>query len=266
MTLEKISNSVRKSIINQVNTARSGHPGGALSCADILITIYYKTIKEGDKVILSKGHGCAALYAVLAEKGFFDKEELSSFRKINSRLQGHPSLHKTPGVDAPSGSLGQGLSIANGIAMSFKMDKKENYVYCIIGDGESQEGQIWEAAMTASHYNLNNVISFLDYNKLQIDGTNDEFMKINPMKEKFESFGWFVQEIDGHNFNEIESAIEKAKKQNKPSMIIANTIKGKGISFMENQVSWHGKAPNEEEYKKAMEELEIIFEEEGGEN
>lgn len=266
MTLEKISNSVRKSIINQVNTARSGHPGGALSCADILITIYYKTIKEGDKVILSKGHGCAALYAVLAEKGFFEKEELSTFRKINSRLQGHPSLHKTPGVDAPSGSLGQGLSIANGIAMSFKMDKKENYVYCIIGDGESQEGQIWEAAMTASHYKLNNVIAFLDHNKLQIDGTNDEVMKIMPAKEKFEAFGWYVLEIDGHNFSEIEEAILKAKMQEKPTMIIANTIKGKGISFMENQIAWHGKAPNEEEYKKAMEELELYTENKGGEN
>lgn len=264
MTLENISNNIRKSIITQINSAHSGHPGGALSCADILVTIYYKTIKEGDKVILSKGHASAALYAVLAEKGFFEKEELTTFRKINSRLQGHPSLHKTPGVDAPSGSLGQGLSIANGIGLSFKMDNKDNYVYCIIGDGESQEGQIWEAAMTASQYKLNNVISFLDHNNLQIDGTNDEVMSIMPIKEKFEAFGWFVQEIDGHKFEEIEEAIKKAKMQEKPSMIIANTIKGKGISFMENQVGWHGKAPNEEEFQKAMEELNKF--EERGEN
>ena len=256
MNLKETAKEVRKSILYQVKTAKSGHPGGALSCADILITIYYKTIKEGDKVILSKGHGCAALYAVLAEKGFFSKDELGDFRKINCRLQGHPSLHKTPGVDAPSGSLGQGLSVANGIAMSFKMDKKDNYVYCVIGDGESQEGQIWEAAMTASHYKLNNVIAFIDHNKLQIDGNNDEVMTIMPLKEKFEAFGWFVQEVNGHNFEEIEEAISNAKKQEKPSMIIAETIKGKGVSYMENQVGWHGKAPNEEEYQIAIKELE----------
>ncbi len=260
MNLNAIATEVRKNILHQIKTAKSGHPGGALSCADILITIYYKTINEGDKVILSKGHGCAALYAVLAAKGFFDKEELNDFRKINSRLQGHPSLHKTPGVDAPSGSLGQGLSIANGIALAFKMDKKDNHVYCVIGDGESQEGQIWEAAMTASHYKLNNVIAFIDHNKLQIDGTNDEVMTIMPLKEKFEAFGWYVQEVDGHDFEALEIAIENAKKQEKPSMIVAETIKGKGVSYMENQVGWHGKAPNEEEYQKAIEEIE------GGEN
>lgn len=260
MDLNELAKEIRKNILYQIKTAKSGHPGGALSCADILITIYYKTIEEGDKVILSKGHASAALYAVLAEKGFFDKEELGDFRKINSRLQGHPSLHKTPGVDAPSGSLGQGLSIANGIAMSFKMDNKNNHVYCVIGDGESQEGQIWEAAMTASHYKLNNVIAFIDHNKLQIDGTNDEVMTITPLKEKFESFGWYVQEVDGHNFEALENAIENAKKQDKPSMIVAETIKGKGVSFMENQASWHGKAPNDEEYEKAIDEIE------GGEN
>lgn len=260
MNLKETAKEVRKNILYQVKTAKSGHPGGALSCADILITIYYKTIKEGDKVILSKGHGCAALYAVLAEKGFFDKEELGDFRKINSRLQGHPSLHKTPGVDAPSGSLGQGLSVANGMAMAFKMNKKDNYVYCVIGDGESQEGQIWEAAMTASHYKLNNVIAFIDHNKLQIDGTNDDVMTIMPLKEKFEAFGWYVQEVDGHDFEAIENAIQNAKVQEKPSMIVAETVKGKGVSYMENQVGWHGKAPNEEEYQKAIEELE------GGEN
>lgn len=255
MELEKIANEIRKDILLEIYSANSGHPGGALSCADILTAIYFKTIKEGDKVILSKGHASAALYAVLAEKGFFDKEELKTFRKLNSKLQGHPSILKTNGVDASSGSLGQGLSIANGIALSYKMDKKDNFVYVIMGDGEIQEGQIWEAMMTANHYNLNNVIAFLDYNKLQIDGANREVMTVAPLDEKFKSFGWFVQEIDGHNFDEITNAIENAKNQNRPSIIIANTIKGKGISFMENQVGWHGKAPNKEEFEKAMSEL-----------
>ena len=255
--MEKIAREVRKDILLQIYSAQSGHPGGALSCADILVAIYFNMIKDGDKVILSKGHASAALYAVLAEKGFFPKEELKTFRKLGSRLQGHPSLHKVPGIDAPSGSLGQGLSIANGLALSFKLDKKDNYVYCILGDGEIEEGQIWEAAMSSSHYKLNNVIAFLDYNKLQIDGTNDEVMTIAPVKEKFESFGWFVQEIDGHNFDEIITAVSNGKKQDKPIMIIANTIKGKGVSFMENNVSWHGKAPNYEEYEKAIKELEV---------
>ena len=235
---------------------------------NILVSIYFKLINEGDKVILSKGHASAALYAVLAEKGFFDKEELGTFRKLNSRLQGHPSLHKAPGIDAPSGSLGQGLSITNGLALSFKMDKKDNYVYCIIGDGEAQEGQIWEAAMTASHYKLNNVIAFLDYNKLQIDGKNDDVMAINPVKEKFEAFGWFVQEIDGHSFDEIIAAVQNAKGQDKPAMIVANTKKGRGVPFMEDKAEWHGKAPKEEEYKMAIEALKalLIEEDEGGEN
>lgn len=255
--MEEIAKQVRKDILFEIYNAQSGHPGGALSCTDILVAIYFKLINEGEKVILSKGHASAALYAVLAEKGFFEREELKTFRKLGSRLQGHPSLHKIPGVDAPSGSLGQGLSIANGIALSFKLNKKENYVYCILGDGEIEEGQVWEAAMSSCHYKLNNVIAFLDYNKLQIDGSNDEVMKVAPVKEKFESFGWYVREIDGHNFKEIISAVENAKKQDKPIMIIANTIKGKGVSFMENNVSWHGKAPNDEEYKRAMEELEV---------
>lgn len=253
--MKDIARNVRRSILTQIYSANAGHPGGALSCADILVAIYYKVINEGDKVVLSKGHACAALYAVLAEKGFFPKGELTTFRKLGSKLQGHPSLHKAPGIDAPSGSLGQGLSIANGMAMAFKLDKKDNKVFCILGDGEIAEGQVWEAAMSAAHYNLNNVIAFLDYNKLQIDGSNDEVMKISPVDEKFKSFGWFVQEIDGHNFDEIISAVENAKKQYKPSIIIAHTIKGKGVSFMENKASWHGKAPNEDEYNLAMEEL-----------
>lgn len=254
--LKEISKEVRKDILFEVYNANSGHVGGALSCTDILVAIYFNLINEGDKVILSKGHASAALYAVLAEKSFFEKEELASFRKLNSRLQGHPSYVKTPGIDASSGSLGQGLSVANGMALSFKIDKKTNHVYVVLGDGEIQEGQIWEALMTASHYKLNNLIVFLDYNKLQIDGTNDEVMKISPVKEKFEAFGFFVQEINGHNFSEIIEAVQKAKEQEKPSMIIANTIKGKGVSFMENKCEWHGKAPKKEEYEQAISELE----------
>ncbi len=255
MNLEQIAKEVRKDILFEVYTAQSGHPGGSLSCADILTSIYFDLINDGDKVILSKGHASPALYAVLAEKGFFPKEELASFRKINSHLQGHPSLLKTNGVDASSGSLGQGLSIANGMALAFKLDKKDNYVYAILGDGELQEGQIWEACMTANHYDLNNLIVFVDYNKLQIDGANDDVMKVAPLKEKFEAFGFYAQEIDGHNFDEIRNAVVNAKKQNRPSVIIANTVKGKGVSFMENQISWHGKAPSREQYLDALSEF-----------
>lgn len=280
--LKEIAKEVRKDILLEIYSAQSGHPGGALSCTDILVAIYFALMQEGDKVILSKGHASAALYAVLAEKGFFPKEELKTFRALGSRLQGHPSLHKSSsgcgcdssggcgenearvdglsGIDSTSGSLGQGLSIANGLALGFQMNAKENDVYCILGDGEIQEGQVWEAAMSAAHYKLNHLIAFLDYNKLQIDGQNAEVMGIAPVKEKFESFGFFVQEIDGHNFEEIIAAVESAKVRGrelgKPCMIIANTVKGKGVSFMENQVGWHGKAPNKEEFEQAVREIE----------
>lgn len=256
MDLKEVAKNVRKDILLQVYSANSGHPGGSLSCADLLTAIYFKLLNDGDKVVLSKGHASPALYAVLAEKGILPKEELNNFRKLNSILQGHPSSRYTPGVDVSSGSLGQGLSIANGLALSFRLDKKENYVYVILGDGEIQEGQVWEASMSASHYRLNNVIAFLDYNKLQIDGSNDEVMCVRPVDKKFEAFGWYVQEIDGHNFDEIIESVEKAKNQNKPSLIIANTVKGKGVSFMENKASWHGKAPNKEQYEEAILEIE----------
>lgn len=256
MDLSNIAKEVRKDILLEVYSAKSGHPGGALSSADLLTAIYFNFIQEGDKVILSKGHASAALYAVLAESKFFPKEELKNFRKLGSILQGHPSYVKTPGVDASSGSLGQGLSIANGIALSFKLDNKPNYVYVILGDGEIQEGQVWEAMMTANKYQLNNVICFLDYNGLQIEGENSKVMPIEPLKKKFDAFGFYTQEIDGHSFDEIIDAVNKAKKQKKPSMIIAKTIKGKGVSFMEGKAEWHGKAPNEEQYEKAMKELE----------
>ena len=254
--LTEVSKEIRKDILLQVYSANSGHPGGALSCTDILATIYFEAMSEGDKVILSKGHASAALYGTLAEKGLIAKEELKTFRQLGSRLQGHPSIRKLNLVDSSSGSLGQGLSIANGMALGFKLDKKKNNVYVVLGDGEIQEGQVWEAAMTASHYKLNNVIAFLDYNKLQIDGSNDEVMKVKPVDKKFKAFGWNVQEIDGHNFEEIISAINKAKKSRKPNMIIANTIKGKGISFMENKCEWHGKAPNQEQYEMGVSELQ----------
>lgn len=256
MDLKNISKEVRKDIVFEIYSANSGHPGGSLSCVDILTAIYFELIEEGDKVVLSKGHAAPALYAVLAQKGFFKKDELPKLRKLGSILQGHPSSSCTPGVDVSSGSLGQGLSIANGIALSFKLDKKTNHVYAILGDGEIEEGQIWEAAMSASHYKLNNVIAFLDYNKLQIDGSNDEVMTVSPVDKKFEAFGWYVQEIDGHNFDEIISAVKNAKKSEKPSIIIANTIKGKGVKFMESNVSWHGKAPNKEQYEEAIKDIE----------
>lgn len=253
--LKNTAKEIRKDIILQIYEAQSGHPGGALSCADILTAIYFEEKQGEDKVVLSKGHASAALYATLAEHGDIPKEELKTFRKYGSRLQGHPSSHSLDKVDVSSGSLGQGLSIANGIAMAYKLDKKKDNVYVILGDGEIAEGQVWEAAMSSAHYKLNNIIAFLDYNKLQIDGSNDEVMKSKPLDKKFKSFGWNVQEIDGHDFNQIIEAIENAKKSRKPNMIIANTIKGKGVSFMENQVSWHGKAPNEEQYNIAMKEL-----------
>ncbi len=253
--LKNIAKQIRKDILLEVYSAQSGHPGGALSCADILTAIYFAEKNVEDKVVLSKGHASAALYAALAEHGDIPKDELTTFRKYGSRLQGHPSTHALDKVDVSSGSLGQGLSIANGIALANRLNKKDDHVFVILGDGEIAEGQVWEAAMSSAHYKLKNVIAFLDYNKMQIDGTNDEVMKSRPLDKKFKAFGWNVQEIDGHDFNQIIDAIENAKKSKKPNMIIANTIKGKGVSFMENQVSWHGKAPNQEQYEKAMQEL-----------
>ena len=209
-----------------------------------------------DRFVLSKGHVAPALYSVLAERGYFDKEELKSLRHIGSMLQGHPDMRKTPGVDMSTGSLGQGLSVANGMAMASKLNRDGIRVYCLCGDGELQEGQIWEAAMTASHYKLDNLCLIIDNNNLQIDGKVNEVMSIYPIDEKFKSFGFEVIKIDGHNMQEIIDAFDVAKGvKGKPTVIIANTIKGKGVSYMENEVGWHGKAPKEEEYKQAMEEL-----------
>ena len=256
---------IRKDIIEEVYNAKSGHPGGSLSIADIMAVLYFNELKideknprweDRDRVVLSKGHCSPALYAALAERGFFSKETLKSFRKIDSNLQGHPDLNKVQGVDMTSGSLGQGLSVANGMAISAKMDNKDYRVYVILGDGEIEEGQVWEAAMTANKYKLDNLCVIVDNNNLQIDGTIEEVMSSYPIDEKFKSFGFNVLNIDGNNIEEIINAFESAKKtKDKPTCIIAKTIKGKGVSFMENKAEWHGKAPNEEEYIQAMKEL-----------
>lgn len=260
--LEEKSKEIRKDIIEMVYNAKSGHPGGSLSCTDILVAIFHEKMNLNldnngnriDKFILSKGHCAPAYYAILASKGFIPHKDLKTLRKIDSYLEGHPS-NKINGVDASSGSLGQGLSIANGMAIAKKLDNSEGKVYCVLGDGEIQEGQVWEACMTANKYKLNNLIAFLDYNGLQIDGNIKDVKSVDKLKEKFESFGWYVQEIDGHNFEQILSAIDNTNNSQKPNMIIAKTIKGKGVSFMENNASWHGKAPSEEEYNLAIEEL-----------
>ena len=242
-----------------------GHPGGSLSAADIVTALYFHVMninpclpndENRDRFVLSKGHASPLLYSVLAEKGYFDKELLKTFRKKNSILQGHPDMKKIPGVDMTTGSLGQGLSAANGMALSSKLDKKGFRVYCLVGDGEIEEGQIWEAAMTSCHYNLDNLCLIVDNNNLQIDGEVTSVMNVNPIDKKLESFGFNVICIDGHNFEQILDAFAKAKlTKNKPTAIVAKTIKGKGVSFMENKAGWHGKAPKEEEYLKAMEEL-----------
>ena len=257
---------IRKDIIEEVYNAKSGHPGGALSIADILAVLYFKELRideknprweDRDRLVLSKGHCSSGLYAALAERGYFDKEKLKTFRKLDSILQGHPDLNQIPGVDMTSGSLGQGLSVANGMAIAGKMDNKDYRVYAILGDGEIEEGQIWEAAMTASKYKLYNLCVIVDNNNLQIDGTIEEVMSSYPIDEKFKSFGFNVINIDGNDINQIINAFDEAKQvKGKPTCIVAKTIKGKGVSFMENKVEWHGKAPSEEEYLQAMKDLD----------
>lgn len=263
--LQKRALNIRKNVIEMIYAASSGHPGGALSCTDILTALYFSEMKvdcnnpkdeNRDRLVLSKGHASAALYATLAEKGFIPKEDLLGFRNINSILQGHPDMKKIPGVDMSTGSLGQGLSIANGMALVGKMDKKDYRVYCIMGDGEIEEGQIWEAAMSASHYKLDNLCAIVDNNNLQIDGKITEVMNPTPIDEKFKSFGFNVININGNEIDEILNAFEKARTaKGRPTAIIAQTIKGKGVSFMENQAGWHGKAPSKEEYETAIQEL-----------
>lgn len=257
--------SIRRNIVNMIYSAASGHPGGALSITDILTVLYFDEMRVNpsnpkdenrDRFVLSKGHASAALYAVLAERGFIEKDELLGFRKLGSILQGHPDMKKVPGVDMTTGSLGQGLSAGNGMAIAGKLDKKDYRVYVVLGDGEIEEGQVWEAVMSSAHYKLDNLCVIVDNNNLQIDGTVDKVMSPYPIKEKFESFGFHTIAIDGHNFEEIKSALDEAKTvKGKPTAIIAKTIKGKGVSFMENQVGWHGKAPNESELEIALKDL-----------
>ena len=263
--LKEIAKSVRKGIVEAVYHGKSGHPGGSLSIADIMTVLYFNEMnideknpkwEERDRLVLSKGHCSPALYSCLAQRGYFETKELQTFRNIESKLQGHPDMNKVPGVDMTTGSLGQGLSVANGMALSSKLNSDGLRVYCLVGDGEIQEGQIWEAMMSSAHYKLDNLCLIVDNNNLQIDGEVDKVKNIYPIDEKLKSFGFEVIKIDGHNISQIIEAFESAKKiKGKPTAIIANTIKGKGISFMENQAGWHGKAPNEEQYKQALQEL-----------
>ncbi len=265
--LANIATDIRIGAIEQVYEAQSGHPGGSLSCADILAVLYFNQMNidpkkpnspARDRFVLSKGHCTPALYATLARKGYFDKELLKGFRKIESNLQGHPDMNKVPGVDMTTGSLGQGLSTAVGMAIGSKMDSAGCRVYCLVGDGEIEEGQIWEAAMSASKNKLDNLCVIVDHNGLQIDGKVEEVAGLIDIKEKFESFGFYVLEIDGHNIEEIIYSLEAARsKKGLPTAIIANTIKGKGVSFMEGQADWHGKAPNQEQYEEAINELKL---------
>ena len=256
---------IRQDIVKMLGKAGSGHPGGSLSSADIVTVLYFNEMKidpqrpdwpERDRFVLSKGHAAPVLYAALAEKGFFAREELMTLRKTGSRLQGHPSLKHLPGVEMSTGSLGQGLSAANGMALAARLDKRDYRVFVLLGDGEIQEGQVWEAAMAAAHYKLDNLVAFLDHNGLQIDGPVGQIMSPEPVADKWRSFGWHVEEIDGHNLREITDALDRAGRvKGKPVMIIADTVKGKGVSYMENQVGWHGSTPNAEQTSQALTEL-----------
>ncbi len=267
--LKLIATEIRKDIVDIVYNAQSGHPGGSLSCADILTVLYFRQMRirekqpkweDRDRFVLSKGHCSPALYATLARRGFFDLDDLKTFRKTESHLEGHPNMNYVKGVDMSTGSLGQGISVACGMALAGKIDKKDYRVYSIIGDGEIEEGQVWEALMSAAHYKLDNLTIFLDNNGLQIDGKIDEVMSPNPIDEKFKAFGLNVINIDGNDIEQIDDAINKAKSiKGRPTVIVAKTTKGKGVSFMENQVGWHGKAPNEEQRDIAISELNKIL-------
>ena len=256
---------IRGHIIRMLASAGSGHPGGSLSAADILAVLYFKRMKidpadprwpERDRFVLSKGHAAPVLYAALAEAGFFSPEILGSLRRFGSILQGHPDMKKTPGVEISTGSLGQGISAANGMALAGKLDGKDYRVYVMLGDGEIEEGEVWEAAMTAVHYRLDNLTAFLDYNHLQIDGRIEDVKSVLDPAGRFAAFGWHVVEIDGHDLEAIDRAIgEAVETKGKPTMIVARTTKGKGVSFMENQVGWHGAAPKPDEAEKALAEL-----------
>ena len=266
LKLMKTANEIRKGIVSSVHSAKAGHPGGSLSAADIFTYLYFEELNidpkepkkaDRDRFVLSKGHTAPGLYSALAERGYFPKEDLLTLRHVGSYLQGHPDMKHIPGVDMSSGSLGQGISAAVGMAIAGKMDEADYRVYTLLGDGEIQEGQVWEASMLAASHKLDNLVVIVDNNNLQIDGTIEEVNSPYPIDKKFEAFNFHVINIDGNDFDQIDAAFKEAKTvKRQPTAIIAKTVKGKGVSFMENQVGWHGKAPNDEEYKVAMEELE----------
>ncbi len=263
--LKDIARNIRKDIVSMIHMSKSGHPGGSLSAVEILTALYFDEMnidpnnckmEYRDRFVLSKGHAAPVLYATLAHKGYFDREELKGLRKINRMLQGHPDMKGTPGVEMSTGSLGQGFSVACGMAMASKLDNAPWRVYTLLGDGEVQEGIVWEAAMSAAHYKLDNMVAFLDYNGLQIDGKTEDVMNIGSIVDKFKAFGWNVIEIDGHDFDQIFAALDMAKETvGKPTMIIAKTIKGKDVSFMENQAGWHGAAPSDSDLERALLDL-----------
>jgi len=262
--LQKIANNIRMGALECVYSANSGHPGGSLSIADIMSYLFFEKMnidpanpkwEDRDRFVLSKGHTAPALYATLANRGFFSTELLKTFRNKDSILQGHPDMKGVPGVDMSTGSLGLGISAACGMALSGKISGKSYKVFSIMGDGEQEEGQVWEAAMFAGHYKLNNLVAFVDFNGLQIDGDITEVMNPTPLDEKYKAFGWNVVVINGHDFNEIEAAVKAADSSDKPTVIISKCIKGKGVSFMENEASWHGTAPNKEQYEQAIAEI-----------
>ncbi|HPW02285.1 MAG TPA: transketolase [Rectinema sp.] len=263
LMLEQKALSIRRDIIEMLYRCQSGHPGGSLSCVEILIALYYAVAhvdptnpswEMRDRIVLSKGHGCPALYAILADKGFFPRNDLWNLRQIDSHLQGHPDMRKTPGIDVSTGSLGQGASVAVGLALAAKYKRAPYHVYVVLGDGEIQEGMVWEATMSAAHYKLDNLIFILDHNGLQIDGTNDQVMSLGDIIGKFHSFGFECKKVDGHNVDMLVKAISEPVP-GKPLFVLAETVKGRGISFMENNVGWHGKPMNTEEYNQAMCEL-----------
>jgi len=270
LELKKIANEVRKGIVTGVHAAKAGHPGGSLSCADIMTYLYFEEMnidpknpkkEDRDRFVLSKGHVAPALYATLANRGFFPVEELTTLRKLGSHLQGHPCMQHTPGVDMSSGSLGQGISVATGMALSGQLYNDDFRVYTLLGDGEIAEGQVWEAAMFAGFKKLDNLVVIVDNNGLQIDGRIEDVCDPNPIPDKFKAFNFHVIEIDGHDFDQIRAAFKEAREtKGMPTAIIAKTTKGKGVSFMEDQAGWHGKAPNDEQYAQAMEDLEKVGE------
>jgi len=267
--LQAQARQIRKDILTMIHAARSGHPGGSLSAADMVTALYFHFMRldparprweERDRFVLSKGHACPVWYACLARRGFFPVEQLLTLRKIDSLLQGHPDMLKTPGIDMTTGSLGQGLSAAVGMALGLKLDHKPARVYAILGDGELDEGQVWEAALSAAKFRLDNLLAIVDYNNLQLDGPCDQIMPVEPLAAKWEAFNWQVFEMDGNDMPQIVATIEAALQvRGRPAVIVAHTVKGKGVSFMENDCDWHGRAPDDEQYAQAIRELETAL-------